>query len=73
MHRDIELNRIVDMIIVIENCETSADSHPNPPDTNLVCNFITQNSTHVNPDRSHKSPALHFLGWENGRVGLTTD
>ncbi len=29
MHRDIELNQIVDMIIVIElNRETSADSHP---------------------------------------------
>ncbi len=29
MHRDIELNRIVDMIIVIKlNRETSADSHP---------------------------------------------
>ncbi len=29
MHRNIELNRIVDMIIVIElNRETSADSHP---------------------------------------------
>ncbi len=28
-NRDIELNRIVDMIIVIElNRETSADSHP---------------------------------------------
>ncbi len=29
MHRDIELNRIVDMITVIElSRETSADSHP---------------------------------------------
>ncbi len=29
MHRDIELNRIVDMIIVIElNHEASADSQP---------------------------------------------
>ncbi len=29
MHRNIELYRIVDMIIVIElNRETSADSHP---------------------------------------------
>ncbi len=29
MHCDIELNRVVDMIIVIElNRETSADSHP---------------------------------------------
>ncbi len=29
MHRDIELNRIIDMIIIIElNRENSADSHP---------------------------------------------
>ncbi len=29
MHRDIKLNGIIDMIIVIElNRETSADSHP---------------------------------------------
>ncbi len=29
MHRDIELNRIIDMIIVIEmNRETSANTHP---------------------------------------------
>ncbi len=29
MYHDIELNRIIDMIIVIElNRETSADSHP---------------------------------------------